>query len=382
MRKKIVAVILARGGSKGIPKKNLLSFCGKPLLQWSIEQAKGCKKIAQVVVSTEDAAIAQLSRALGAKVIDRPASLAADTSTSEKALLHALPLLGKDCSAVVFLQPTSPVRESQDIEDALEVFEQGKYDSLFSAAEWIDFCVWEKKKEGWRGVTFDPKRRGRRQDRPPYFLENGSIYIFRPAILKKHHNRLGGKIGVYVMPLWKSFEIDTEEDMRLCSLFMQQYLLKKKTLPKKSIQLVAYDFDGVLTDNSAWLDEKGKESVRVHRGDGWAISKLKREGLAQVIFSTEKNRVVSERAKKLGIPVFQGLSEKEKALRLFCGQEKIPLSAVLFVGNDENDLAAMRLCGFTACPQDAEACVKEAAQLVLSRKGGEGAIRELLDCLQ
>lgn len=231
MTDNIVTVIPARGGSKGIPKKNIKYFCGKPLIGWTIEQAVSSRFIKRVFVSTEDSEIADVSRKFGAIIIERPPILAADTSSSEGALSHAILQIEETIRVdiVVFLQATSPLRETKDIDNAIHIFIEEKADSLFSASILEDFCIWQKVKNRFISLTYDYKNRGRRQDRKPYYLENGSIYIFKPKILKRCNNRLGGKISVYIMPFWKSFEIDTIEDFELCQFLMKEKILASTT---------------------------------------------------------------------------------------------------------------------------------------------------------
>jgi CMP-N,N'-diacetyllegionaminic acid synthase len=231
MKKTIICLIPARGGSKGIPGKNIIKFCKKPLISWSIEQAAGSKYIKDVFVTSDDQKILQVSSNAGAKIIKRPARLAADTSATEDALLHALDYLEqatyKKIDIVVFLQVTSPLRKSEDIDNAIELFLSQRGDSLFSGAMLDDFCAWQVRNGKFSSLTFDYRNRGRRQDKKPYYLENGSIYIFKPDILRKYHNRLGGEIVFYPMPLWQSFEIDSPEDLGLCEYYMKNKLLKK-----------------------------------------------------------------------------------------------------------------------------------------------------------
>lgn len=222
--KRIVAIIPARGGSKGIPKKNIMDFCGKPLIAWTIQQALGSAYIDEVYVSSDDADILRISKKFGAKGIVRPRSLARDTSSTEDALIHALSSISGDVSIVVFLQATSPLRTASDIDKAIETFFSKKADSLFSAALLDDCCLWKKNNRKLESFSFDYKNRGRRQEREPLFLENGSIYIFKPGVLKKYHNRLGGSIACYIMDYWKSYEIDKKEDLEICRYYMKRYI--------------------------------------------------------------------------------------------------------------------------------------------------------------
>lgn len=382
----VIAIIPARGGSKAIPKKNIMNFCGKPLIAWSIEHAIKSKYVTDVYVTTDDPEIACISQKYGAKIIWRPAELATDTASTEEALLHAIAEIEREekIDEVVFLQATSPVRESQDVEKALEKFFEEKADSLFSAAVLEDFCIWEIGQDNMKSITFDYKKRGRRQDRKPYFLENGSIYIFKPEVLRQYNNRLGGKMAFYPMPLWKSYEIDSVEDIEFCEYFMISKILRKRsvTFVLKNIQLIVYDFDGVLTDNKVLLREDGLESVVVNRADGLSIGIIKDMGIKQIILSKEKNKVVEVRAQKLDIPVIRGVDNKKETLVSYCKENNIHLENVVYVGNDINDLEVMMSVGYPICPSDAYGEIKSISKITLETLGGEGVARELLKHLE
>lgn len=144
-----------------------------------------------------------------------------------------------------------------------------------------------------------------------------------------------------------------------------------------NIQLIVYDFDGVMTDNKVVLREDGIESVIVNRSDGLAIALFKGLGLPQVIITTEKNKVVATRAKKLGIPLIRGVENKMSVLGTYCRQRRISLSNVVYIGNDLNDLEAMKGVGFPMCPADACAEVRHVSKVVFQAKGGDGVVREL-----
>ena len=215
-----VAVILARAGSKGIPGKNLLELEGKPLLAWSIEQAKSCEHIDSVWVSSDGDDILSVANRLGVNAIKRPTNLSGDTATSESGWLHAIEVIesqGYEIDRVVGIQGTSPIREASDMDEAIVLFEERAYDSLFSACEIRDYNVWQLNEQGdLESVNYDYRNRQRRQSITPRYLENGSFYIFKPNILRTHNNRMGGQKGVYIMELYKSFQIDEPEDVRWC----------------------------------------------------------------------------------------------------------------------------------------------------------------------
>lgn len=231
--KNIVSIILARGDSKGIPQKNLINFCGKPLVAWTIEHAKKTHGISSVWVSSDSEEILSIAKEYEVNTILRPKNLAEDRSSAEDGFLHAIDIIekkGDPVDVVVALQCTSPIRESKDIELALRKFEQDNLDSLFSASFIGDFFIWEKKDGTYQSINYDYKKRGRRQEFSNQYSENGSFYIFKPKVLRKFHNRLGGKIGMAEMEFWKMFEIDNPEDVKFCEIIMKNYLLNEHGL--------------------------------------------------------------------------------------------------------------------------------------------------------
>jgi N-acylneuraminate cytidylyltransferase len=226
---RVAAIVAARGGSKGIPRKNLADFCGKPLLVWTLEQALAAKGVGGVWVTSDDDEILSLAAAHGAHPIRRPDALATDNATSEAAWIHALDEIeadGSEVDVVCALQATSPLREPADLERALAAFAAEGCDSLFSAARLDDFLVWERGDGALRPVNYDPANRGRRQDRPEQYVENGSFYLVRPEILRTLGNRIGGRVGISVMAFWKSFEIDDDEGLEMCAALMRRFLIR------------------------------------------------------------------------------------------------------------------------------------------------------------
>lgn len=221
-----ITIIPARGGSEGIPGKNIINIAGKPLIAWSIEQATNSKLVDVVYVSTDNEQIAEVSRQYGAKVINRPVEFASNTAKSEDAILHAITVIEKenriDISMVIFLQATSPIRQINDIDNAIDIFLKQKADSLFSCTRIEDHFIWEERDGNYYSVNHDFQNRKMRQDIKPQYLENGSIYVFKPELIKETHNRLGGKIAVYEMPPWKSFQIDIQDDLGICEYYINE----------------------------------------------------------------------------------------------------------------------------------------------------------------
>jgi len=220
----ILTIIPARGGSKGIPRKNVRLLAGKPLIAHTIEQALEAESITRTIVSTDDQEIASVSAEYGAEVVKRPVELATDSATSESAVKHTLEYLkereGYKSNLVVFLQCTSPVRISQDIDQAVQLLLDEDADSLVSVTPWHGLN-WIRDNGEAKSVTFDYRNRPRRQDMRPEFRENGSIFIFKPWVLYELNNRLGGKIVLFEMNPWTRFEADTLEDFALCEWILQ-----------------------------------------------------------------------------------------------------------------------------------------------------------------
>ena len=150
----------------------------------------------------------------------------------------------------------------------------------------------------------------------------------------------------------------------------------------KNIKLLAYDFDGVMTNNKVFINQNGEEMVQVNRSDGMAISFMKKLNISQIIISSEDNIVVAKRAEKLKIPFIKGVRDKERVLEGYCKENNIELENVAFVGNDLNDLKVMKKSGLPICPSDAASRIKDISKIVLNEKGGDGVIRELFEYIQ
>lgn len=221
--KKILTIIPARGGSKGLPGKNIKNMNGKPLLAYSIEQAKLEGFEHKIVVSSDCEQIGKVALSYGAEFLKRPEDLSNDTATSESALLHALDeyeKIGFVPEYVCFLQCTSPIRSDSDIQKALLQLISEKSDSLLSVSPNHRF-IWRIENNVPKSINYDFRNRKRRQDLDPEFVENGSIYIFKPWVLKQNNNRLGGKVSLYLMPDEASFEIDSAFDFFIIESLMK-----------------------------------------------------------------------------------------------------------------------------------------------------------------
>lgn len=223
----VAAVIPARGGSKGIPGKNLVPLCGKPLVAWSIEQARAARNVSSVWVSSDSDDILDVAARYGARPIKRPADISGDEASSEAVWRHALDFIetgGTKVDLMIGVQATSPLREGADFDRALEQFAREGCDSLLSCCEIEDFFIWRYGEDGQPiGVNHDYKRRARRQNIEKRYLENGSFYIFKPDLLRRDNNRLGGRIGIYLMEKHKMFQVDNRADIPLVEAILRGY---------------------------------------------------------------------------------------------------------------------------------------------------------------
>lgn len=222
-----VAIIAARGGSKGVHKKNLIQIAGRPLIAWSILKARSADCIDSVWVTSDDEDILSIASDLGAEIILRPDDLASDTASSEVAWSHALNVIKEKVGSVqlVFaLQATSPVRDHWDFDAAYEEFIKHGYDSLLSVNEVQDHFIWRiDENKTAISVNYDYKNRKRRQEITAHYLENGSFYMFKPEEFLEKKNRLFGKIGFYKMQKHKMFQIDSNEDADFCQALLSYY---------------------------------------------------------------------------------------------------------------------------------------------------------------
>ena len=206
---KIVSIILARGGSKGIPDKNIIDLNNKPLIYYTLHASQK-SNVSETWVSTDSKKISIIAESYGAKIIDRPQALATDTASSDQALQHFSTQI--DFNIMVFIQPTSPLLISSDINKGLDLMETGQYDSVFSVCKehWLPKWTLDLKPINW-----SPDNRPRRQDVSEQYVENGAFYIITKEQFLKSGIRYGGRQGIVEMPFYRSFQVDTYEDLEI-----------------------------------------------------------------------------------------------------------------------------------------------------------------------
>ncbi|MFJ6849517.1 cytidylyltransferase domain-containing protein [Streptomyces sp. NPDC091271] len=387
----VLAVIPARGGSKGVPAKNLARVGGVPLVARAVRACLASPEVTDVVVTTDDPAISAAAVAAaetlgeGSRLhcVQRPAAIAGDTATSEDAVLHALHSYettthGRKADVVLLVQCTSPFITREDIDGVATAVARDGADTAVTVAPFHGF-VWRDGSavEGdTYGVNHDKAVRPRRQDRPQDYLETGAAYAMDVEGFRAHRHRFFGHTALVPTDPARVLEIDDPHDLARARALAP--LLDPSPFPTRAdIDAVVLDFDGTQTDDRVLIDSDGREIVSVHRGDGLGIAALRRAGVPLLILSTEQNPVVAARARKLQVPVLHGIDRKDLALKQWCEEQSIAPDRVLYVGNDVNDLACFGLAGWPVAVASAHDSVRAAARAVTTNPGGSGAIREI-----
>lgn len=393
---RVLVVIPARGGSKGVPGKNVAPVGGIPLVARAVRACLASGRVTDVVVSTDDASIAAAAASAGADVVVRPAILAGDASASEAALMHTLNKFeserGVTVDVLVMVQCTSPFLTTPEVSGVVaRVLDDGA-DTAHTVAPFHGF-IWresdgpaEAGEAGAQGVNHEKGYRLRRQDRPQEFVETGAAYAMRTAGFRKEGHRFFGRTILVPTDPSRVLEIDEPADLErahalapLLDGYEESYdeVVPMPAPTRADVDAVVIDFDGTQTDDRVWIDASGRETVAVHRGDGLGIAALRRAGLKVLILSTEKNPVVAARARKLNVPVLQGIHRKDFALKQWCEEQGVDPKRVLYAGNDVNDLPCFTLVGWPVAVADAQPEARAAARTTTTSNGGHGAVREI-----
>ncbi|HVV12716.1 acylneuraminate cytidylyltransferase [Amycolatopsis sp.] len=378
---RVLAVVPARGGSKGVPGKNLAKVGDDPLITRAVRALRNAAGVDQVVVSTDSIEIGSVAEAAGATFLPRPNELSGDRVSSEAVLLHALDTYaeqhGADPDVVLMVQCTSPFIGTETIEGVVSLILDDGWDCAFTAVRVHEF-LWRRDAENAAvAVNHDAAVRPLRQQREPEFRETGAVYGMRVAGFRAARHRFFGRIGLVEMPATHAIEIDTQEDLAIA-----RALAGSIDSPRGSeidVDAVVTDFDGVHTDDRALVLQDGTEGVLVSRSDGAGVARLNKAGIPLLILSVEQNPVVAARAKKLGAQVLHGVGDKAAVLKTWLAEQRLDPARVAYVGNDLRDLDAMAMVGWPIAVQDARPEVRQAARLVLNRPGGFGAVREVAD---
>lgn len=401
-RPEILAIIPARGGSKGIPRKNIKPFAGAPLLAWSVQAAKDSKAVTRVIVSTDDEEIAGVARQWGAECpFLRPAELAADSSPDLPLFLHALDWLKSQESyepeLIVQLRPTSPIRPAGLVDEAVKLLRDHPEADCVRAvvpSGQNPYKMWKINEQNGQMQPLlsvpdlaEPYNAAR-QSLPKTYWQTGHIDVIRVSSLRAKNSLTGDCILPVVVDQRYTVDIDQPSDWPKYEALVSDPNLTivdpvrgRRSFPKKVTTLIM-DFDGVFTDDKVSLDDEGHEFARCDRGDGMGIHLLKQNtSIVPIIMSRDLSTISVARAKKLKIEAYSNVLEKGRAVEKLALERGLKPEEIIFVGNDLPDLAAYPYVGYFVCPADSRQEVLRRADLVLDHRGGKGAIRELTDLL-
>lgn len=370
-----VALLPLRGGSKSIPGKNLRNIAGRPLYSWNLEAALASVCFDEVFVASDSAAIRDDARArFGSriKVVDRLPENATDTASSESVMLELVAKV--ECDVLSLIQATSPLTRAEDFRAARARFENDGLDSLLTGVELKRF-LW---RHDGQPLNYDPTRRPRRQDFGGTVMENGAFYFTRRSLLAKTGMRLGGRIGVHVMPEECAAEMDEPSDWPLI-----ENLLRRRLKVTKHIRMLIVDVDGTLTDGGMYYDGNGEAMKKFNTRDAKGMLMLRNAGVRVCVVTAEKSAAVDARMRKLAISdYFPGVEDKLGWLKEHGSRWRVELAQTAYIGDDLNDLESLRAVGFSCCPADAVPAVRRAVNYVCGAAGGAGAVREVCDLIR
>lgn len=372
---KAVGFIPLRKGSKGIPGKNKRKMLGRPLFCWVLTEAI-FSKLDEVVVFTDDTEIIefienQFKWSSKVKAVLRPENTANDTASTEIAMLSYCESINYKFDLFCLLQATSPFTKAKDINIGISKIEDGA-DSSLSVVKTHRF-IWNNQGEP---INYDFKNRPRRQDFDGLLVENGAIYCTKKEALKESKNRISGAIVPFEMPEISYTEIDSEADWTIVENLLVRDLKQQKKNSK--ITHLVLDVDGVFTDGKVLFSENGELAKSFDMRDGMGLEILRQFGVKVMVMTSENSALVTARMKKLKIEtVFLGAKDKFSLLQNYCLQNDLQSNNLAYVGDDVNDMANMCRVGWSFAPANAMDEIKQIADVNLSKKSGEGAIREV-----
>ncbi len=375
-----IAFLPLRGGSQSIPKKNIKDMLGHPLAAWCLGAAQECNGIDNIVIATDSEEIKEKLRPyMDHKTIfhDRDPRTATHEAATEDVLLEYFEKTF--CKTIVLLQATSPLTTSKDLTLALKKFHTKKYDSILSVVREHKF-YWNSSDDSIvRPMNYNPMNRPRRQDFRGSFVENGAFYIVDRDVMLETRNRLGGRIGVYEMDSDSRTDIDEPNDWKVVEILLR-HRKKKKFKNIENVKLIITDIDGVWTDSGMYYSESGDELKKFNTRDGMGVKKLREKDIEVAIVTSEKSKIVANRARKLNIKhLYQGITNKGDIVKKIQHNFSIAPSETVYIGDDINDLSVAGLVAIFFAPADASLEVKIKADFICTAKGGHGAFREMTD---
>ena len=382
---KVIAFIPVRGGSKSIPLKNIKLFCGQPLVYWTIKAAEDCAEIDEIYVATDSEQIRETVEGFmfkKVKVVSRGKETSTDTASTESAMLEFASQHKFD--DIVLIQATSPLLQSVDLTNGIKKYLTEQFDSVLSVVPQKRF-IWQTHDSNVEATpwNYDPAKRPRRQEMDDYYVENGAFYITSRDALLQTKLRLSGRIGIVPMAEETYFEIDEPSDWIIMEQLKAKQQNEAKTNHMLEIKLLISDVDGTLTDAGMYYNDDGSEAKKFNTRDGMGIGRLRAKGVKVMLLTSEDTEIVKRRAEKLQVDYcFMGVKNKEVFLESFFDDNKsFSWDTTAYIGDDINDVAAMKKVALAAAPADAMQDTKQTAGYICRLSGGQGCVREFCEYL-
>ncbi|XP_051799770.1 N-acylneuraminate cytidylyltransferase [Acanthochromis polyacanthus] len=382
-KRHVAALILARGGSKGIPLKNIKMLAGVPLIGWVLRAAVDSEMFDSVWVSTDHNEIEKVAKSWGAKVHRRSAEVSRDSSTSLETMQEFV-MLNPEVDVVCNIQATSPCLHPFHLKGALEMMMLQGFDSVFSVVRRHQFR-WQEVKKGSGKLTeplnLDPAKRPRRQDWDGELCENGSFYFTTSKLIKEGILQ-GGKVSYYEMLPEYSVDIDVDIDWPVAEQRVLRYGYFGRDTPEV-VRLMFCNVSGCLTEGRIFLSVSGEDMVSINTKDTAGIRMLQREDVEVILLTSSEDPVTRSLADKLatrmGCQVMQVGAEPLDDLQPILKEKNLDWKDVAYIGNGQADVRCLNLAGLSAVPGDAPVVAINAAKYTCHERGGLGAVKEFCE---
>lgn len=398
MKKKIVAFIPVRGGSKSIPYKNIKEIAGKPLVIWTIEAALTVETINQVVVSTDSDLIRHTIEGYFAGLDDdnkvkklykkllfhrRSAASATDEASTESVMLeYARENIFEN---MILIQATSPLLKAGDLEAGIEKYLSGDYDSIISLVRQKRF-IWQEVAGTVSPSNYNLSKRPRRQEFDGFLVENGAFYISSRNRILETGDRISGRIGHVEMAEESYYELDEPSDWLIIEGILKDRVRQERAEVFKNkagkIKLFAMDCDGVLTDAGMYYSDNGVELKKFNTTDGMGIGLLHQAGVKTAIITGEDTEIVARRAAKLKVDeLYQGVSDKVQVMEEIRAKYSLAYDEIAFIGDDINDIELLKRVGLSLTVANCNHLLFGLCDYQTKLAGGSGAVREVIDLI-
>ncbi|XP_062374672.1 N-acylneuraminate cytidylyltransferase A [Sardina pilchardus] len=379
----IAALILARGGSKGIPLKNIKMLAGVPLLGWVLRAAVDSELFDSIWVSTDHDEIEKVAKVWGAQIHRRSPEVSRDSSSSLETIQEFV-RLNPGVDVICHIQATSPCLHPHHLKQALAKITEEGFESVFSVVRRHQFR-WQEVKKGAGGSTvplnLDPSRRPRRQDWDGELCENGSFYINSRDLVEKGLLQ-GRNVAYFEMGAEYSVDIDVDIDWPVAEQRVLRYGYFGKDKPEV-VRLLLCNLSGCLTDGQIYVSSEGLEMVSLNTRDNMGIRMLQKEGVEVIVISSIDNPIpkvmVEKLSKQIGCEIRHNVEDKLSEVVKLRKERDLVWKEVAYMGNDEPDVQCLNLSGLSSVPQDAPLVSRNAAKYICHNAAGRGAFREFAE---